>query len=124
MSAIAAKDFDRNLRPRERNRVLPRMSLRRRSADHPMVLFFLIVATAFAAMALVPPSGVALTLLGPSAAISAPALASEEAATPSTISETEIACHGQAWGSENAQCLTVIGKEGGVERVIRVIPGT
>lgn len=124
MSAIAEKEFDRNFRPRERHRGLPKLALRQRSAEHPMVMFFLIVAIAFAAMALVPPSGAAFAFLGSSPAISAPALGSETpAASGSGLSETGIACHGQAWGAESAQCLAVIGKEGGVSRVVRVIAG-
>lgn len=123
MSAIAEKEFDRRFHPRERHR-LPKLALRQRSADHPLVLFFLIVATAFAAMALVPPSGVAFAFLGSSPAVSAPVINGEAAAVPvKDISETEIACHGQAWGAETAQCLSVIGKEGGVSRAVRVIAG-
>jgi hypothetical protein len=125
MSAIAEKEFDRNFRPRERHRGLPKLALRQRSADHPMVLFFLIVAIAFAAMALVPPSGAAFAFLGSSPAVSAPALGTEaRAASGPGLSETGIACNGQTWGAESVQCLAVIGKEGGVSRAVRVIAGT
>jgi len=124
MSVIAEKQFDRNFRPRERHRGFPKLALRQRSAEHPMVLFFLIVAAAFAAMALVPPSGAAFAFLGSSPAISAPALGGEApAASGSGLSEATIACHGQAWGAESAQCLAVIGREGGVSRAVRVIAG-
>ena len=42
MSAIIDKEFDRNLMPRERHRGFPRLALRQRSADHPMILFFVV----------------------------------------------------------------------------------
>lgn len=124
MSAIAEKQFDRNFRPRERHRGLPRLALRQRSAEHPMVLFFLVVAAAFAAMALVPPTGAAFAFLGSSPAVSASSPGSETPdASGSALSEAAIACHGQAWGAESSQCLAVIGKEGGVSRAVRVIAG-
>ncbi|MBL8576434.1 MAG: hypothetical protein JNK47_04350 [Mesorhizobium sp.] len=123
MTAITDKDFDRNLRPRERNGRFPKIALRQRSADHPMILFFLVILTAFMAMALVPPSGIALTSLG-SATTAAPPI---DAGTPKTIglSEIDIACHGQAWGAESAECLAVIAKDSGRPdgRPVRVIAG-
>ncbi len=94
---------------------------RQRSAEHPMVLFFLVVAAAFAAMALVPPTGAAFAFLGSSPAVSASSPGSETPdASGSALSEAAIACHGQAWGAESSQCLAVIGKEGGVSRAVRV----
>lgn len=122
MSAIAEKKFDQNFRPRERHHGLSKLALRQRSAEHPMVLFFLIVAIAFAAMALVPPSGSAFAFLGSTQAISAPAL-DQEKPVAAGFSETDIACHDQAWGAESVQCLAVIGKQGGVSRAVRVIAG-
>jgi len=123
MTAITAKDFDRNLRPRERNGRLPRIALRQRSADHPMILFFLVILTAFMAMALVPPSGIALTSLAGSTTATPPA----EAGAPKTVglSEIDVACHGQAWGAESAECLAVIAKDSGRPdgRPVRVIAG-
>ncbi len=125
MSAIDEKDFDRNLRPRERHRGFPKIALRQRSADHPMIMFFLIAAAAFTAMAAVPPSGAAF------ASFKAPAVASLQATDvdmPGNVglSETEIACNGQAWGAESAECLAMIAKESGRidGRMVRVIAGT
>ena len=59
MSAIVDKEFDRNLRPRERHRGFPKLALRQRSAEHPMIMFFLVAAAAFTAMAVMPPAGAA-----------------------------------------------------------------
>lgn len=129
MSAIVDKEFDRNLSPRERNRGFPKIALRQRSADHPMIMFFLVVAAAFTAMAVVPPSGAAFASFGAQAAVSVPAVqpASSEADAPKNVglSETEIACHGQAWGAQSSECLAMIAKESGRTdgRTIRVIAG-
>ncbi|MEP9387631.1 hypothetical protein [Mesorhizobium sp. KR9-304] len=128
MAAVIDKEFDRNLRPRERHWGLPRVALRQRSADHPMILFFLVVTAAFAAMAIVPPSGAAFTSFGVPAAASAPAIPAHDGAdTTKTVglSEAEIACHGQVWGAESAECLDTISRESGRTdgRKIRVIAG-
>ena len=124
MSAIIDKEFDRNLRPRDRHRGFPQLALRQRSADHPMILFFVVVAAAFAAMAAVPPTGAAFTSFG---APSAPAIPASDGvhAKPVGLSEAEIACHGQVWGAESAECLATISRESGrtVGRKIRVIAG-
>lgn len=127
MSAIVEQEFDRNLRPRERHRGFPKATLRKRSADHPMIMFFLVVLTAFAAMALVPPSGAAFASFAVSAAASSPAVESAGAGRPENVglSDVEIACHGQAWGAENAECLAAITRDSGRAdgRMVRVIAG-
>jgi hypothetical protein len=113
MSAIEQKEFDRHLRPRERHFSLSRIALRKRSADHPMIMFFMIVATAFTAMALVPPSGSAFASMGVStAAIAQPSVKAEVSAT-AAFSDIDIACSGQAWGAENADCLAMIARASG-----------
>lgn len=129
MTATVDKEFDRNFRPRERHRGFPKLALRQRSADHPMIMFFAIVATAFAAMALVPPSGAAIASFSISSV--APAPAAEPApvragqAASAGLSELEIACSGQAWGAESAVCLDTIAKDSGRSdgRTVRVIAG-
>lgn len=126
MSAIVESEFDRNLRSRERNRVHRKLALRRRSQQHPMVLFFVFVATMFAATALVPPTGVVVSPLGVFTAISTPAVAgsSGRVAISAGPSGSEIACHGQAWGAQSPECLAMIARDSGVAgRKIRVIAG-
>lgn len=124
MSATIDNQFDRNLWPRERRWRLPRLALRERSADHPMTMFFMVVATAFIAMALVPPSGAALSSLRLSEAAKAGAVAAGTLKTVG-LSETEIACQGQAWGEEGPECLATIAKDSGRPdgRRVRVIAG-
>ena len=127
-SAIVEKEFDRNLQPRERHRGFPKLALRQRSADHPMIMFFLVVAAAFAAMAVVPSSGSAFALFKAPSVAPAPALSSAELDAPRRVglSEIEIACHGQGWGAESAACLATIAKESGRTggRPVRVIVGS
>ena len=114
MSAIEHKEFDRNLRPRERHFCFSNIALRKRSADHPMIMFFTVVAIAFTAMALVPPSGSAFASMGMSAtAIVESAVNAAEPATMAGLSDTDIACSGQAWGAENVDCLATIAKASG-----------
>ena len=65
MSTIAAAtQFGRHLQPRERFARFPQLALRQRSNDHPMVMFSVIVATAFLSMALIPTSGPAWASFG------------------------------------------------------------
>jgi hypothetical protein len=126
MSAIVEKEFDRNLRPRERHRGFPKRALRQRSADHPMIMFFMAVAAAFTAMAVVPPSGAAFASFGIPAAVSAPALDAMPAGPKNVgLSDTDIACHGQVWGAESAECLAMIARQSGRTdgRMVRVIAG-
>jgi hypothetical protein len=128
MTVLAEQEFDRNLRPRERHRGFPKIALRQRSADHPMIMFFLIVMTAFSAMALVPPSGAAFASFAVSSAVSAPAMESDAArggAQSVGLSDIEIACQGQAWGAQSAECLATIAKDSGRAdgRKVRVIAG-
>ena len=126
MSAIIEKEFDRNLRPRERHRGFPKVKLRQRSADHPMIMFFMVVAAAFTAMAMVPPSGAAFASFGIPAAVSAPTLDAMPAGPKNIgLSDSDIACHGQVWGAESAECLAMIAKQSGRTdgRMVRVIAG-
>lgn len=126
-SAIVEREFDRNLRPRERHRGFPRLALRERSAEHPMIMFFLVAAAAFTAMAVVPPTGAAFATIDGSAAGSARVEIRPEANAPrkAGLSETEIVCHGQVWGAESTQCLDAIAKESGRAdgHKVRVIAG-
>ena len=95
-----------------------------------MVMFFIIVATAFTAMAVIEPAGASFATFGVSAAASAPSLKTVPAEFDGSpkgvgLSETEIACTGQAWGAQTAECLAMIAKESGRNdgRKIRVIAG-
>jgi hypothetical protein len=114
--ASASREFDRHLKPRERWSPRFRLSLRRRSADHPMAMFATIALAVLASAALMPPAGL---ILGPSGAVSGAAVQAASRDLPATgprlvqASDTDIACRGQAWGAESAGCLAVIARESG-----------
>jgi hypothetical protein len=98
---------------------MPHLSLRRRSAERPMAMFAIAVGVCFLSMALGPNLGSAL------ANRDEPLNAGEgvntsEGTMRQEFSEAEIACRGQAWGSESDQCLIEIAKDSGLsERRVR-----
>jgi len=132
MSAIVHTEFDRNLKPRDRHWAFPKLALRQRAADHPMIMFVAVVAAAFAAMALVPPAGAAFSTIGASTQPVQTETGSEMQAQSGAeeqqnvgLSEIDIACSGQTWGAQTPECLATIAKESGRRdsRTIRVIAG-
>lgn len=97
----------------ERRTVFPQLALRRRSEDHPMVMFGTIVAAAFI-WTLVPGE----QNLSQASAASAPSKVVQETKTTEKtsrlpISDLDRACHGQSWGGESADCLKMIARENG-----------
>ena len=84
-----------------------------------MAMFALAVGTAFLSMAFMPTSGPAF------ASLDQPAKIAEEASTTGKtsrlpLSETDLACRGQAWGAESDQCLVEIARSAGIgERKVR-----
>jgi hypothetical protein len=107
------------LQPRERS--FPALQLRRRTSDHPMVMFAVIVAAAFASMALVPTSGAAFASLGGSATF-APRTSGEPDTTAKAdrLTELDIACTGQAWGAEGEACLVAIARQAGRNEIVAI----
>jgi hypothetical protein len=101
---------------------IPKLELRRRSDEHPMAMFGLIVAAAFLSMGL-------LSVQAPAeAAVSAPTieLSGEPLTTGKSarlpLSEKQRACQGQAWGAESMDCLLMIARESkGESRKIRLV---
>lgn len=94
----------------ERRTVFPQLALRRRSEDHPMVLFSSIVAAAFI-WTLMPGEPAATQ----PAAISAPIPETKTTAKTSRLpmSDVDRACQGQSWGGESVECLAMIARESG-----------
>ncbi|MBX3584827.1 MAG: hypothetical protein KF810_23370 [Rhizobiaceae bacterium] len=125
MTTITEKEFNRSVSPRTTGR-FPRIALRQRSADHPMILFLAIVVTALIAMALMPPSGVAMSTFQDAPAAAAADSDTADGPVSVSLSELEIACHGQAWGAESAECIAEIASESGRPdgRPVRVIAGS
>lgn len=101
---------------------IPEIALRRRSHEHPMAMFAVIVTAAFASMAAFSAQGSAVA-----AVPGAPArIADVERTTAKTdrlpASEAERACRGQAWGSESLDCLVMIAREAGkAEGPVRLV---
>jgi len=118
-SPAPAPQFDSNLKPRERNGRLPRLALRRRSADHPMVMFAAVAGIAFASMAFVPTAGPAFASFGQ------PAKLNEDVRTTAKLArlpfkESDIVCRGQSWSGEDDACLRQMALDSGVaERKVR-----
>ena len=96
---------DRRLQAPERNDRRPKLALRQRANDHPMALFVVLGAAAFAGMAFAPTVGPAFASLNP------------------PMPEIDYVCKGQAWGAESADCLRVIAEQSGIHkaRAVRVI---
>lgn len=118
-ASITITEFDRAFTPRERNRIWPRLALRRRSADHPMAMFAAVAGAALISMAFTPSSGPAF------ASFNQPAKIGDEVRTTTKTSrlplrESDSACRGQAWGSESYDCLVQIARDAGKGDTIRV----
>ena len=97
----------------ERRTVFPRLALRERSEQHPMVMFSAIVSAAFI-WTLVPGE----TSVTPASAMSAPVKIVHEASTTQKtsrlpMSDVDRACEGQSWGGESLACVTMIARESG-----------
>jgi len=110
------------LQPRTTRFPAPRLALRERSANHPMVMFAVAVTAAFASMVLIPTSGPAFASVGgaPMKVTDAVRTTDKTSRLPG-MSETDVACQGQSWGAETADCLLVIARENGNARPIRMI---
>ena len=104
---------DLHFQATERRTVFPRLALRQRSNDHPVVMFSVIVAVAFVWAAL--PSG--STTASASASRPPVKVVSQTQTTGKTsrlpIADVGHACAGQSWGGESAVCLAEIARESG-----------
>ena len=91
---------------------LPKLALRRRSSDHPMVMFALVSGMALMSMAFASASGSAVTGLG-EPTLEAGEINASQKQDRLPVSPTETACRGQAWGAESDECLVMIAREAG-----------
>ncbi|AWC22123.1 hypothetical protein WHT83_01185 [Aminobacter sp. P9b] len=112
-------EFDRQFQPRARIYRRPRLALRQRANEHPMAMFSVLVIASLSSMAWAPGSGPAFASMG-----SAPRMMDGARTTPKTdrlpMSETDIACRGQAWGVESETCLEAIAKDTGMREARKV----
>jgi hypothetical protein len=119
-----ASAFDEKLQAPERHSRFPRLALRQRSKDHPMIMFAMLVSAAFASMALMmPASGAVFTKPdGAPIKLADQSRDIDKTGRLGTMSDTDRVCQGQAWGAENETCLLVIAKESGkIDQKIRMI---
>jgi hypothetical protein len=106
----------------ERGDRRPKLALRQRASDHPMAMFVVLAACAFAGMAFTPTVGPAFASLNPPANIMEGAMTTTRTARL-PMSALDFACKGQAWGAESLDCLRVIADQSGTKkaRTIRMI---
>jgi len=115
--------FDSNSYGPVRGFDIPKIALRQRSHDHPMMMFAVAATAAFVSMAFIPTSGPAFAAIDGAPRKLADEVRTTEKTSRLPLTETERACQGQAWGNESVDCLLVIAKEAGKEkaRTIRMI---
>jgi len=109
------------LQPSDRRFDIPRLELRRRSDEHPMAMFGVIVATAFISMFLLPSQSPANAAINPVAMERSGEPLTTDKAARLPLSEKDAACQGQAWGAETTECLMLIAKDAGKPRTIRLV---
>jgi hypothetical protein len=93
----------------------PRIALRQRSSDHPMVMFAMLVSAAFVSMALMMPASSAVVAKPSGAPVKIADQFREtgKASRLPSMTDAGQACHGQSWGAESEECLVVIARESG-----------
>ncbi|MER8378362.1 MULTISPECIES: hypothetical protein [unclassified Mesorhizobium] len=113
-------DNDHRLQGPQRNDRRPKLALRQRASDHPMAMFLLLAAAAFAGMAFTPTVGPAFASLNPPVnLIDGATTTTKTARLP--IPDIDFACKGQAWGAESLDCLRAIAAQSGKARPVRMI---
>ncbi|TPN76824.1 hypothetical protein FJ987_03385 [Mesorhizobium sp. CU2] len=119
---VQSVDTNRRLHGPERSDRRPKLSLRQRASDHPMVMFLLIGGSAFASMMVAPASGPAFASINPPANIVEGAPTTLKTARL-PLPQVDFACKGQNWGAESADCLRAIAEQSGQhrERAVRMI---
>ncbi len=95
----------------ERRTVFPRLALRQRSNDHPMVMFAMVVSAAFVWTLMPGEQGAARSSLAPAQTIQDTKTTTKTSRLP--VSDVDHACQGQGWGGESADCLKMIARENG-----------
>ena len=99
---------------------LPRLATRARTSENQMSMFTVISVGAISFKMLLPSPRAAFASADPESR--QVALGDRLPATGSMIAvtETDRACAGQAWGSEDLDCILAIARDSGVERPVRL----
>ncbi|CAN7687666.1 hypothetical protein [Aminobacter sp. LjRoot7] len=112
-------EFDHKFQPRSHIYRRPRLAIRQRANEHPMAMFSIFVIASLSSMALAPTSGPAFASMGSGlGAIQGTHTTAKTDRLP--LSETDIACRGQAWGAESKTCVETIAKETGMREARKV----
>jgi len=112
-------EFDHKFQPRSHIYRRPRLAIRQRANEHPMAMFSIFVIASLSSMALAPTSGPAFASMGSKlGAIQGTHTTAKTDRLP--LSETDIACRGQAWGAESKICVETIAKETGMREARKV----
>lgn len=119
-AAKSASQFDSRFQPRERHRFVPRLSIRQRSADHPMAMFSVVATVALSSMAFLPTSGPVLASFHEPVAIAQVQGETTEKTARLPERKSDSACQGQVWGAESETCLAEIARESGKSEGFRV----
>lgn len=96
------------------NPFFPHLALRRRSNEHPMVMFATLAGICLGTMALVPTAGP--SLVSPDRSMVKPAEFVENTGKGPRLqpqTDTDIACEGQSWGNEDENCILMIARGSG-----------
>ena len=93
------------------------IALRQRGRRHSMAMVVVLVAVALAAAALLSPLR---ALPGPGNSGFRHDSDSSKTSRLAAISDTDIACRGQAWGAESETCLQVISRASGKGKSVRI----
>ncbi|MDI6028649.1 hypothetical protein QBK99_20955 [Corticibacterium sp. UT-5YL-CI-8] len=102
---------------------MPKLALRRRSHEHPLSMFAIFALGAFGAILLTPVAGPGL--ISPAASDTISNALRERVDDAREPSQTDLACEGQAWGTEAGECLVAIlheTKTAAKRERIRLIP--
>jgi hypothetical protein len=115
-----APELDREFLTSARHGRFPRVALRKRSNEHPMAMFAMLVTTAFVSMALMTP-GTAIFAARAHAAAK-PVGQVQESGKSYRLPPVNAgrACHGQAWGAETEQCVLAIIRDSGKNETYRI----
>lgn len=103
------------------NPFFPQLALRRRSNEHPMVMFATLAGICLGTMALIPTAGP--SLVSPDRSMVKPAEFVENTGKGPRLqpqTDTEIACEGQSWGNEDENCILMIARDAGRSEVKQI----
>lgn len=98
---------------------LPRIAVRTRTSDNQMAMFSVVSVGAIAFMMLLPSPRAAFGAVEPETPAIQLAATTEKAPRLTIRTETDRACAGQAWGSEDLDCVLAIARDSGITRTVR-----